>query len=134
MEATDLDLFCLFGDPVGTCAHNGVLDVQPALVVVQGVQPEHRVDLTLLLHLAVVLLAPVDHVPARLPGVGGHLDNQVLLPLAGGTVDIGLIQVKEEGWTGFSKGWQGCSEGNPSEQPCQPFFQTLLLRFKLYFK
>ena len=24
---------------------------------------------------------------------------------------IGLIQVKEEGWTGFSKGWQGCSEG-----------------------
>ena len=26
---------------------------------------------------------------------------------------IGLIQVKEEGWTGFSKGWQGCSEGFP---------------------
>ena len=25
----------------------------------------------------------------------------------------GLIQVKEEGWTGFSKGWQGCSEGLP---------------------
>ena len=23
----------------------------------------------------------------------------------------GLIQVKEEGWTGFSEGWQGCSEG-----------------------
>ena len=23
----------------------------------------------------------------------------------------GLIQVEEEGWTGFSKGWQGCSEG-----------------------
>ena len=23
----------------------------------------------------------------------------------------GLIRVKEEGWTGFSKGWQGCSEG-----------------------
>ena len=23
---------------------------------------------------------------------------------------IGLIQVKEEGWTGFSEGWQGCSE------------------------
>ena len=22
----------------------------------------------------------------------------------------GLIQVKEEGWTGFSKGWQGCSQ------------------------
>ena len=37
---------------------------------------------------------------------------------------IGLIQVKEEGWTGFSKGWQDCSkgfpEGNPEEQPCQP--------------
>ena len=26
---------------------------------------------------------------------------------------IGLIQVKEEGWTGFSKGWQGSSEGFP---------------------
>ena len=26
---------------------------------------------------------------------------------------IGLIQVREEGWTGFSKGWQGCSEGFP---------------------
>ena len=25
--------------------------------------------------------------------------------------NIGLIQVKEEGWTGFSEGWQGCSEG-----------------------
>ena len=24
---------------------------------------------------------------------------------------IGLIQVKEEGWTGFSEGWKGCSEG-----------------------
>ena len=42
--------------------------------------------------------------------------------------DIGLIQVKEEGWTGFSEGWQGCSEGfskakpdgNPEEPPCQP--------------
>ena len=31
-------------------------------------------------------------------------------------VNTGLIQVKEEGLTGFSKGWQGCSE----EQPCQP--------------
>ena len=29
---------------------------------------------------------------------------------------IGLIWVKEEGRTGVSKGWQGCSE----EQPCQP--------------
>ena len=26
----------------------------------------------------------------------------------------GLIQVKEEGWRGFSEGWQGCSE----DQPC----------------
>ena len=26
---------------------------------------------------------------------------------------IGIIQVKEEGWTGFSGGWQGCSEGFP---------------------
>ena len=26
---------------------------------------------------------------------------------------IGLIRVKEEGWTGFSEGWQGCSEGIP---------------------
>ena len=26
---------------------------------------------------------------------------------------IGLIQVKEEGWTRFSEGWQGCSEGFP---------------------
>ena len=26
---------------------------------------------------------------------------------------IGLIWVKEEGRTGFSKGWQGCSEGFP---------------------
>ena len=25
----------------------------------------------------------------------------------------GLIQVKEEGWERFSKGWQGCSEGFP---------------------
>ena len=36
----------------------------------------------------------------------------------------GLIQVKEERWTGFSEGWQGCSEGfpkgNPEEQHCQP--------------
>ena len=25
----------------------------------------------------------------------------------------GLIRVKEEGLTGFSEGWQGCSEGFP---------------------
>ena len=25
-------------------------------------------------------------------------------------ISIGLTQVKEEGWTGFSKGWQGCSK------------------------
>ena len=29
------------------------------------------------------------------------------------TTDIGLIRVKEEDWTGFSKGWQGCSKGFP---------------------
>ena len=28
-------------------------------------------------------------------------------------VYTGLIQVKEEGWMGFSDGWQGCSEGFP---------------------
>ena len=27
--------------------------------------------------------------------------------------DNGLIQVKEEGWTGFSEGWHGGSEGFP---------------------
>ena len=49
--------------------------------------------------------------------------------------DIGLT-VKEEGRTGFSKGWQGCSEGFPEEQPCQPEenppFPSLLLRFTFY--
>ena len=30
------------------------------------------------------------------------------------------LAVKEEGWTGFSKCWQGSSEGNHEEQPCQP--------------
>ena len=34
--------------------------------------------------------------------------------------EIVLIQLKEEGWTWFSKGRQGCSEGNPKEQACQP--------------
>ena len=28
-------------------------------------------------------------------------------------LNIGLIQVKEERWTGFSEGWQGCYEGFP---------------------
>ena len=27
-------------------------------------------------------------------------------------IENGLIKVKEEGWTGFSNGWQGCSEGS----------------------
>ena len=31
----------------------------------------------------------------------------------GGYQRIGLIQVKKEVWTGFSKGWQGWSEGFP---------------------
>ena len=30
---------------------------------------------------------------------------------------IGLIRVKEEGWTGFSKNWQGSSEGFPETKP-----------------
>ena len=30
-----------------------------------------------------------------------------------GFINIGLIWVKEEGRTGFSEGWQGCSEGFP---------------------
>ena len=51
-------------------------------------QPEHRVVLTLLLQEVKVLLAPVEHVPACLPRVGGHLDPQVLLPLAGVTVYV----------------------------------------------
>ena len=58
----------------------------------------------------------------------------------------GLIQVKGEGWTGFSKGWQGCTEGfprakpeaNPEEQPCHPrntpFIPTLILGFTVYLK
>ena len=29
------------------------------------------------------------------------------------SLPTGLIQVKEEEWTGFSEGWQGCSEGFP---------------------
>ena len=33
--------------------------------------------------------------------------------MANNMVHIGLIQVKEKGWTGFSEGWQGCSEGFP---------------------
>ena len=37
---------------------------------------------------------------------------------------------------GFSKGWQGCSEGNPQEQPCQPaenpILPTFLLRLPFY--
>ena len=56
-----------------------------------------------------------------------HLLVLAPYPIAGfGTWDLlktnlfTLIQVKEEGWTGFSKGWQGCSEGNLEEKPCQP--------------
>ena len=29
---------------------------------------------------------------------------------------IGLIRVKEEGWTGGAEGWQGCSEGFPKSE------------------
>ena len=35
------------------------------------------------------------------------------LNLSKSMVQNGLIQVKEEGLTGFSEGWQGCSEGFP---------------------
>ena len=33
------------------------------------------------------------------------------LPKVHGRFRIGLIQVKEEGWTGFSEGWQGKARG-----------------------
>ena len=91
LEATDLYFLAYLSiqwRPVCPGTHHGVLDVQPALVVVQGVQPEHGVVLALLLQEVEVLLAPVEHVPACLPGVGGHLDPQVLFPLAGVTVNV----------------------------------------------
>ena len=37
----------------------------------------------------------------------------VLVWQLGLVIENGLIRVKEEGWTGFSDGWQGCSEGFP---------------------
>ena len=37
-------------------------------------------------------------------------------PAPAHALTTGLIKVKEEGWTGFSKGLLGCTE----EQPCQP--------------
>ena len=46
-------------------------------------QPEHGVVLALLLQEVEVLLAPVEHVPVCLPGVGGLLD-----PQAGVTVNV----------------------------------------------
>ena len=57
--------------------------------------------------------------------VGGRQCSSNIWPIGPHT---GLIQVKEEGWPGFSKGWQGCPtdfprakpKGNPKEQPCQP--------------
>ena len=53
------------------------------------------------------------HHPLFLPKfLFSHLLYSLLLRFAMPKIQrIGLIQVKEEGWTGFSKGWQGCSEG-----------------------
>ena len=42
---------------------------------------------------------------------------------------IALIQVKEEGWTGFFKGWQG-----PASLRKTLSINTLLLGFKFYLK
>ena len=39
--------------------------------------------------------------------------DNIVYRLENYSANIGLIQVKEEGWTGFSEGWQGCSEGFP---------------------
>ena len=58
---------------------------------------------------------------ANQPGLPGYMQAATqLAPLPGQgsclplcSQQLGLIQVKEEGWTGFSKGWQGCSEGFP---------------------
>ena len=41
--------------------------------------------------------------------------NLVLLDSLLKEIQIGLIQVKEEGWTGSSEGWQACSEGFPKD-------------------
>ena len=51
--------------------------------------------------------------------------DNIVYRLENYSANIGLIQVKEEGWTGFSEGWQGCSEGNS---------KTLLLGFTFYLK
>ena len=53
---------------------------------------------------------------------------------------IGLIQVNKEGWTGFFKGWRGCSKGFPEgkalrEMPRKTLsIPTLLLGFVFYLK
>ena len=44
-----------------------------------------------------------------------------------GPTSIGLIRVKEEGWTGFSKSWQGCSEGFPEGKAQGKFHAAALL-------
>ena len=54
-------------------------------LVVQGVQPQHSVNLAPLLQVGQVFLAPLKQVPASLPGVGRHLDPQVPVP---GAVDV----------------------------------------------
>ena len=42
-----------------------------------------------------------------------RLDGSKRLLLLHYLPQAGLIQVKVEGWTGFSDGWQGCSKGFP---------------------
>ena len=43
---------------------------------------------------------------------------------------IGLIQLKEEGCTGFSEGWQGCSEGFPEHIQSIPSIPDLMCIFQ----
>ena len=55
---------------------------------------------------SIIMVEPV----CPLPLAGQNRPLPLLLPPH---VQIGLIHVKEEGWTGFSSVWQGCSEGFP---------------------
>ena len=68
-----------------------------------------------------------------------NIKKMLKLALLGLKTTVGLIHVKEEGWTGFSKEWQGCSDGFTEEQPCQPeenlvhpdFFTWIYILFKI---
>ena len=78
----------------------GVLAISVSLlpfVVVQGVQPQHVVFLALLLEEGQVLLAPLEHIAPSLPRVGRHLDLEVTLTLAGGTVAPFVPLAREAG-------------------------------------